>query len=112
MTATSGKDGKAMSKQNNISTYLLIKFKDSMRASKARMWLETALELNPWEIAAVNDTCLIWLPDESELTLQELEQKVFKLTDVDSFELHIARAGRVDGQDYFKEVGTLTYNNL
>lgn len=97
-----------MSDKTKINTYLLIQFNNEQLASKAHSWLETELELEHWEIAHVNECCLVMLPPESELSLDDLADKIFKLPGVGAFELHIARAGLKDNQEYFKEIGYFT----
>lgn len=97
-----------MSEKEKINTYLLIQFDNEQLASKAHSWLETELELEHWEIAHVNECCLIMLPPESEITLDELAGKIFKLPGVGAFDLHIARAGLKDNKEFFKDIGHFT----
>lgn len=96
-----------MSDKTKLNTYLLIQFDDEQLASKAHSWLENALELDCWQIAHVNKCCLIMLPPESEITLDELADKIFKLSGVGAFDLHIARAGIKGDKEYFEEIGHL-----
>ncbi len=94
-----------MSDKTKINTYLLIQFNNEQLASEAHKCLENALELDFREIAHVNKVCLIMLPPDSDLTLDELADKVFKLPGVGKFDLHIARAGIKDNEQYFQEIG-------
>ncbi len=93
-----------MSEKETINTYLLIQFNNEQLASKAHSWLEDALVLDYWQIAHVNGCCLIMLPPDSDLTLDELAGKIFKLPSVGAFDLHIARAGIKGDKEYFEEI--------
>ena len=97
-----------MSEKETINTYLLIQFNNEQLASNAHNWLETELELDCWQIAHVNEVCLIMLPPDSDFTLDELADKIFKLPGVGTFDLHIARAGLKGDKEYFEEIGHLT----
>lgn len=96
-----------MSAKEEINTYLLVQFDNEQLASKAHSWLEAELELEHWEIAHVNECCLIMLSPDSEITLDELTDKIFKLPGVGTFDLHIARAGIKGDKEYFEEIGHL-----
>ena len=96
-----------MSEKETINTYLLIQLNNQQLASEAHKCLENALELDCWQIAHVNKCCLIMLPPESEITLDELADKIFKLSGVGAFDLHIARAGIKGDKEYFEEIGHL-----
>ena len=97
-----------MSEKETINTYLLIQLNNQQLASEAHKCLENALELDYWQIAHVNKCCLIMLPPDSDLTLDELADKVFKLPGVGKFDLHIARVGLKGDKEYFKEIGYFT----
>lgn len=97
-----------MSEKEEINTYLLVQFDNEQLASKAHSWLEAELELDCWQIAHVNECCLIMLSPDSEITLDELTDKIFKLPGVGTFDLHIARAGLKDNKEFFKDIGHFT----
>lgn len=97
-----------MSDKTKINTYLLIQFNNEQLASEAHKCLENALEIDYWQIAHVNEACLIMLPPDSEITLDELADKIFKLPGAGTFDLHIARAGLKDNKEFFKDIGHFT----